>query len=256
MIEGTSTAALLLIGNELLSGRTQDANMAFLAARLAEIGIPLIEARVVPDVTGIIAEAVNALRPRVTYLFTTGGIGPTHDDITAASIAQAFGVPHVLDERAAAILREHYPPGELNAARLRMATLPQGAELIENPVSKAPGFRIGNVYVMAGIPKVMQAMFESLKPGLKGGAPILSESVTVYLPESKVAAGLAALQERYPGLELGSYPFQMQNRSGTRLVVRGTDPKALSDCRAAIVAMVEGLGVEGLGSESARSDRR
>ncbi|MEQ8654370.1 MAG: molybdopterin-binding protein [Kiloniellales bacterium] len=241
---GETTAGLILIGNELLSGRTKDANMAFLGERLAEIGIPLVEARVIPDVRDTIAETVNALRSRVTYLFTTGGIGPTHDDITAESIALAFGVKHCLDERAVAILREHYPPGELNAARLRMATLPEGSSLIENPVSKAPGFRIGNVFVMAGVPKIMQAMFEGIRPTLTGGPPILSETVTVLLPESKVAAGLADIQARHPSLDLGSYPFQLQERFGTRLVARGTDVAALSRARNAILTLVEALGGE------------
>ncbi len=241
---GGSTAGLVLIGNELLSGRTQDANLAFLGEQLAEIGIPLVEARVIPDITEVIVETVNALRARVTYLFTTGGIGPTHDDITAESIARAFGVPHSLDERAVAILREHYPQGELNPARLRMATLPEGAELIENPVSKAPGFIMGNVYVMAGIPTIMQAMFAGIKPTLTGGPPILSESVTVFLPESKVAAGLGAIQARYPGLDLGSYPFQMGQRFGTRLVARGTDREALAAARDAILGLVQDLGGE------------
>lgn len=241
---GDATAGLILIGNELLSGRTKDSNLAFLGEQLAEIGIALVEARVITDDREVIAQTVNELRAKVTYLFTTGGIGPTHDDITAESIAYAFGVPHSLDERAVAILREHYPPGELNQARLRMATVPEGASLIENPVSKAPGFQIGNVYVMAGIPKVMQAMFQSIRPGLTGGPPILSESVTVYLPESKVAAGLAAIQAEHPNLDLGSYPFQLQGRFGTRLVARGTDTIALTAAKSAIVSMVEGMGGE------------
>lgn len=241
-MSASSTAGLVLIGNELLSGRTQDANMAFLGEKLAEIGIPLVEARVIPDVTRVIVDTVNEMRARVTYLFTTGGIGPTHDDITAAAVAEAFGVEHRLDERAVAIMQANYAPGELNEARLRMATLPAGADLIENPVSRAPGFRIGNVYVMAGIPKIMQAMFESVKPTLTGGPPILSESVTVFLPESKVAAGLGAIQDRHPTLDLGSYPFQLQGRFGTRLVARGTDTAALAAAKAEILALVEGLG--------------
>ncbi len=243
-MSGPSTAGLVLIGNELLSGRTKDANLAYLGEQLAEIGIPLVEARIIADLTPFIVETVNEMRARVTYLFTTGGIGPTHDDITAESIAVAFGVPHRLDERAVAILQEHYPKGELNAARLRMATLPEGASLIDNPVSKAPGFQIGNVYVMAGIPKVMQAMFESIKPTLTGGPPIRSESVTVYLPESKVAAGLAAIQEAYPTLDLGSYPFQLKERFGTRLVACGIDLAALKGAKQAILDLVQGLGGE------------
>ncbi len=241
---GNPTAGLVLIGNELLSGRTRDANLAYIGEGLAEIGIPLVEARVIPDLTEVIAATVNEMRARVTYLFTTGGIGPTHDDITAESIAKAFGVAHKLDDRAVALLQAHYPPGELNPARLRMATLPEGCTLIENPVSKAPGFQIGNVYVMAGIPKIMQAMFQAVKPSLTGGPPILSESVTVFLPESKVAAGLARIQADHPVLELGSYPFQQQERYGTRLVARGTDPTALTTAKGAILALIQSLGGE------------
>ncbi|GAB5470942.1 MAG: molybdopterin-binding protein [Rhodospirillales bacterium] len=243
-MSGSPTAGLLLIGNELLSGRTRDANLAFLGEQLSEIGIPLVEARVIPDVTQVIVETIRIMRAQVTYLFTTGGIGPTHDDITAAAVAEAFGVAHSLDPRAVAILEEHYPPGELNAARLRMATLPEGAALIENPVSKAPGFRMENVYVLAGVPKIMQAMFQSLRPELVGGDPILSESVTVFLAESKVAEGLGLIQERYPALDLGSYPFQLEGRFGTRLVARGTDRAALSAAREEIVTLIGTLGGE------------
>jgi len=239
-----STAAAVLIGNELLSGRTQDANLAFIGGRLSQLGIPLVEARIVPDVAAVIVATINELRARVTYLFTTGGIGPTHDDITAGAVAEAFGVPLRLDPRAKAILEAYYPPGELNAARLRMAMIPEGADLIENPVSRAPGFRIANVFVMAGVPKIMQAMVESVTPALTGGPPIVSESVTVFLPESTVAEGLARIQERFVGLDLGSYPFQQQGRFGTRLVARGTDSEALSAAKAEILSLVQSLGGE------------
>ncbi|MEO1193673.1 MAG: molybdopterin-binding protein [Pseudomonadota bacterium] len=238
------TAALILIGNELLSGRTRDANLTFLGAQLAEIGIPLVEARVIPDITSVIVETVRSLRDQVTYLFTTGGIGPTHDDITAASIAEAFEVAHILDPRAVAILEDYYPPGELNEARMRMARIPEGASLIDNPVSKAPGFRIGNVFVLAGVPSIMQAMYHSLKPELVGGDPILSESITVFLAESKVAAGLGEIQNRHPQLDLGSYPFQQEGRFGTRLVARGTDQAALASARSEILGLIESLGGE------------
>ncbi len=173
------TACLVVIGNEILSGRTRDANLAYLGARLNDIGVRLMEARVIPDLDEVIVAAVNEARRAFTYVFTTGGIGPTHDDITAASIAKAFGVALTEHPEARAILEAHYPTGEINQARLRMARTPEGATLIENPVSKAPGFQMGNVFVMAGIPEVMQAMFESVVHRLVGGKPLVSRSVTV-----------------------------------------------------------------------------
>ena len=171
MAEKVVSAALLIIGDEILSGRTKDANLAYLGEALNRLGIRLLEARVIPDIPGEIVAALNAVRARYDYIFTTGGIGPTHDDITAECVAQAFGLPLTEHPEARAILEAHYGAAELNPARLRMAKTPDGASLIENPVSKAPGFRIENVFVMAGIPKVMQAQFESLAPGLVGGRP-------------------------------------------------------------------------------------
>ena len=239
------TACLVVIGNEILSGRTRDANLAYLGARLNDIGVRLMEARVIPDLDEAIVATVNEVRRRFTYVFTTGGIGPTHDDITAASIAKAFGVALVENPEARAILDAHYPPGELNQARLRMARTPEGATLIENPVSKAPGFQMDNVFVMAGIPEIMQAMFESLVHRLVGGKPLISRSVTVYLPESKVALGLEALQGRYADVEMGSYPFNRAGRFGTRLVLRATEAERLD----AAANELDGLIVE-LGSEA------
>jgi len=236
------TAGLLIIGNEILSGRTQDANLAFLGQELGGRGIRLIEARVIPDIHETIVAQVNELRARVDYLFTTGGIGPTHDDITAECIAAAFGVPHELNDEAHAILKAHYREGELNEARLRMAMTPRGASLIENPVSKAPGFRMGNVFVLAGIPKIMQEMFKSLAPQLTGGPPIVSHSVTCFLPEGKVAAHLKAVQARHPALDLGSYPFQRDGRFGTQLVVCGSDEAGVAAAEEEIVTFVTELG--------------
>ena len=198
------TACAIVIGNEILSGRTQDANIAYLGERLNALGIRLMEARVIPDVEDTIVTTVNEARARFAYVFTTGGIGPTHDDITAASIAKAFGVALIQNPEARAILEAHYPTGELNRARLRMANTPEGAALIENPVSKAPGFQMENVFVMAGIPSIMQAMFESLSHRLVGGTPLESRSVTVFLPESRMAPSLGMLQDRYPAVEIGS----------------------------------------------------
>jgi len=236
------TAAVLVIGNEILSGRTQDANLAYLAQELSALGIRTVEARVIPDIVETIVANVNELRARVTYLFTTGGIGPTHDDITSECVAKAFGVPWSLHPEAYRILLDHYGPEKLNAARLRMATIPEGATLVDNPVSKAPGFQIGNVFVLAGIPKIAQAMFQSLKHRLTGGPALVSATVTAFVPEGIVAAGLAEVQAAWPGLDVGSYPFQREGRFGTQLVVRGTDPAAVQAARDAIGRLVEGLG--------------
>jgi molybdenum cofactor synthesis domain-containing protein len=238
------TAAVLVIGNEILSGRTQDANLGYLGRELAQLGIRIVEARVVPDIEAEIVKAVNELRAKVTYLFTTGGIGPTHDDITSESIAKAFGVAWTLHPEAHRILLDHYGPEKLNAARLRMARTPEGASLIANPVSKAPGVRIGNVYILAGIPAIAQAMFQSLKHELSGGPPLLSATVTAYVPEGTIAAGLGTIQARHPAVDIGSYPFQQQGRFGTQLVVRGTDAAELARARDEITSLVRDLGQE------------
>ena len=179
------TAGVLIIGNEILSGRTQDVNLNHIAKGLSDVGVTLCEARVIPDVANTIVATLNELRAKFDYVFTTGGIGPTHDDITLECVAQAFGVACKLHPQAHAILKEWYKdrPGQLNAARLRMATAPEGSTLIVNPVSRAPGFRMGNVFVMAGIPQIMQSMFDHVKPTLQGGRPIVSRSVRCNLPE-------------------------------------------------------------------------
>jgi molybdenum cofactor synthesis domain-containing protein len=230
----TVTACVLIIGNEILSGGTQDQNLAFLATGLNDVGVRLMEARVIADDAAAIVAAVNEARGKFDYLFTTGGIGPTHDDITAQSIADAFGVPLVLNPEAKRLLEGHYPPGGLNAARLRMAMMPEGATLLPNPISRAPGFRIGNVFVLAGVPQVMQATFNELKHRLKGGAKLLSRSVSCALGEGTMAKDLGALQDRYGDLEIGSYPYFRRNDFGVTLVVRGTQ-------RARIAAAIEEL---------------
>src|SRR5438105_3599411 len=230
----TVTACVLIIGNEILSGRTQDANLAFLAKGLNEAGIRLREARVIPDDAETIVNTVNEVRRVFDYVFTTGGIGPTHDDITSACIAEAFGVPLILHPEARRILEAHYPPGAVNQARLRMAQVPDGASLLLNPISRAPGFRIGNVFVLPGVPQIMQAIFNELKRNLKGGAKVLSRSVSCTLGEGTIARDLAALQERYGDLEIGSYPYFRRSDFGVTLVVRGTS-------RERIVAAVEEL---------------
>jgi molybdenum cofactor synthesis domain-containing protein len=236
------TAAVIIIGNEILSGRTQDTNLAYIARGLNEVGVALREARVIPDVMETIIATVNELRARYDYIFTTGGIGPTHDDITAAAVARAFGVKLVLHPEAHRMFLDYYKPGELNEARLRMAHTPEGASLIQNPVSRAPGFQIGNVFVMAGIPRVMQGMFDSIKHQLKGGAPMLSRTVSCGLPEGLLAKGLGEVQDRYRDLEIGSYPFQRRNEFGVALVLRGRDPARLDAAAKEVAELVRGLG--------------
>ncbi len=239
------TACLLIIGNEILSGRTQDANLAFIAKGLGEVGVRLREVRVIPDVAETIIATLNEMRPAFDYVFTTGGIGPTHDDITSECIARAFGIPWVLDEEARRRLASGYAnPADLNEARLRMAHIPQGAVLIDNPVSRAPGFQIGNVFVMAGVPRVMQAMFDGIKHRLSGGAPVLSRTVTSGLPEGVLAAGLGKLQERYPDFDIGSYPYYRRGGFGTSLVVRGTDATRIAAAIEELFVLVKSLGGE------------
>jgi molybdenum cofactor synthesis domain-containing protein len=250
MDEGSPIACVLVIGNEVLSGRTQDANIKFLATRLGELGIPLREVRVIPDVAATIVETVNEVRARFTYVFTTGGIGPTHDDITSECIAAAFGVPWEPHPEAWALLAGRYPPGGFNAARQRMATMPRGAALIANPVSVAPGFRIGNVYVMAGVPQVMRAMFETLAPGLAGGPPVLARAVHVALvPEGTLAEGLGAIQGAHQAVEIGSYPFYRASGNGVAVVAKGTDAAEAEAAIAEVAALMRSLGGEPVAGE-------
>ena len=239
------TACLVVIGNEVLSGRTQDANIKFLATRLGEAGIPLREVRVIPDVVDTIVGTVNEVRARFDYVFTTGGIGPTHDDITSECIAQAFGVPWEPHPEAWARMAAQYARtgGEFNAARQRMATMPRGAALIDNPVSVAPGFIIGNVHVMAGVPRVMQAMFDTLAPRLRGGPPIQARAVHAQgVAEGTLAEGLAAIQARYPGLDVGSYPYYRGTGNGVAIVAKGTDVAAAEAAIEAVTTLMRDLG--------------
>jgi molybdenum cofactor synthesis domain-containing protein len=233
------TAAMLVIGDEILSGRTRDTNTAFLAGELTRRGIRLMEARVVADDHGAIVAAVNALRGAWDHLFTSGGIGPTHDDITADAIAAAFGVPIGPRADAMALLAAHYARGglEFTAARQRMARIPEGAALIENPVSVAPGFTLGNVHVMAGVPRVFEAMVASVLPGIAGGPPLLSQSWEVMRGEGEIAEAFGALAADFPDLSMGSYPFQRQGAYGTNLVVRGTDAAQVHAAMARLSAL-------------------
>jgi molybdenum cofactor synthesis domain-containing protein len=219
------TAAILIIGDEILSGRTRDSNMHFLAGELTRVGIDLREVRVVADRREAIVAAVNALRMAWTHVFTSGGIGPTHDDITADCIAEALGVSIGVREDARALLAGHYARSglEFNAARMRMARIPEGATLIENPISVAPGFSVGNVHVMAGVPNVFQAMVAGLLPMLTGGAPLLSQTLRILRPEGEIAGPLGVLAGEYPDLSMGSYPFNRDGVMGANVVIRGTD---------------------------------
>ena len=243
------TAAILLIGNEILSGRTKDANLNYLATELNAIGVRLLEARVVPDVPEAIIKAVNELRAAYDYVFTTGGIGPTHDDITSECVAKAFGVPLIKDPRAVRLLTNHYGEANLTEARLRMAHVPEGATLVENPVSTAPGFQVGNVFVLAGVPSVCRAMFDGLKGRLKTGDKVLSVTVSGHVGEGIIAKGLGQLQERYPQLEIGSYPFFRQSRFGASFVLRGTDEAALKNAAADLRTLIRSLGAEPIEGE-------
>jgi molybdenum cofactor synthesis domain-containing protein len=219
------TAAMLVIGDEILSGRTRDSNMHFLAGQLNEIGVDLKEVRVIGDEHGAIIGAVQAVSKAYRYVFTSGGIGPTHDDITADCIAAAFDRAIDVRDDARAILEEHYAKSgtELNTARLRMARIPDGADLIENPVSAAPGFRLENVHVMAGVPSVFQAMVASVIPTLTGGAALISKTMRIDKGEGDIAGPLGALAQDFPMLAMGSYPFQKDGRYGAHIVIRGND---------------------------------
>jgi len=239
------TAAVVLIGNEILSGRTQDANLGYIAARLNEAGVRVMEARVVADLEADIVAAVNACRARHAYVFTTGGIGPTHDDITSAAVAKAFDVELTLHPEAIARLERHYPAGKLNDARRRMAMTPAGASLIDNPISAAPGFRMENVFVLAGVPLIMRAMLDSVIHTLSGGAPMRSRTFRTNLPEGALAADLEALQKAYDDIEIGSYPsFGRPGEQGVRIVLRGIDTARLAAASAGFVALAQKLGGE------------
>ena len=233
------TAAMLVIGDEILSGRTRDANMHFLAGELTQHGIDLREVRIVSDVHSAIVAAVNALRGAFDHVFTSGGIGPTHDDITADAIAAAFGVGIDVRADARALLAAHYARSgtELNAARLRMARIPDGAALIDNPISTAPGFTLGNVHVMAGVPNIFAAMVASLMPTLTGGQPLLSQTLRVHRGEGEIAKPLGDLAAEFSDLAFGSYPFVKDGAYGANLVIRGADGGRLAEAMVRLHAL-------------------
>jgi molybdenum cofactor synthesis domain-containing protein len=243
----TVTAALVVIGEEILSGRTRDQNVGHIARYLNDIGIALREVRVVADLDAEIIAAVNALRARYTYVFTTGGIGPTHDDVTTEAIASAFGVAAPIDPRAVEVMRRHYRGRELNQARLRMARIPEGAELIDNPISSAPGFMLENVIVMAGIPNIMQVMLDAVAPRLEKGRPMRSTSVRIAAPEGDVAPGLFELQAANPKVQIGSYPFFESGELGTYVVLRSIDGALLAEALDALWHLIAREGFKARG---------
>ena len=240
-----TTGCLIIIGNEILSGRTQDTNLQHLAKALNEVGVRMVHARVIPDVEDIIVDTVNECRETYDNVFTTGGIGPTHDDITADCIAKAFGKELYIHPEIEAIISHREAPPEVMASRMRMARVPEGATLIDNPTGGPQGFQIGNVYVMAGVPMVMQAMVSTLtKERLGGGDPVRSRSVGAYLSEGQVAVPLGKIQDRHPDVDLGSYPFYRQEGYGTNLVMRGTDETELDEMLEEVRQMIIGFGAE------------
>ena len=235
------TAAILVIGDEILSGRTKDKNIGYIADYLTNIGIDLREVRIVPDVMEEIVEALNALRARYSYVFTTGGIGPTHDDITADAVAQAFGVELYEDERIIAAMLERIKPEDLNEARRRMARVPKGGDLVPNPVNKIPGFRIGNVITLAGVPMIMQAMLDSVAPTLETGVKLTMHAIDAGLPEGQYATPLADIAKAHETLSIGSYPSYVDGAFRNQIIVRGREPQQVATATEEIEAMLAKL---------------
>tara|TARA_Y100000031_G_C8158547_1_gene355774 strand:- start:89 stop:949 length:861 start_codon:yes stop_codon:yes gene_type:complete len=244
MTSETKRAALIIIGNEILSGRTLDKNTQHIGQKMGEQGVPLSEVRVVPDIEHKIIETVNTLREEYDYVFTTGGIGPTHDDITASCIAKAFEREFVRNEAAFAILEDYYKDDEFTPARQRMTMMPEGVELIPNPVSGAPGFKIENVYVMAGVPRIMQGMLDHILKTMEHGKTISSKTLLAQLPESKLAEAVGDIQERNTDVELGSYPGYRNGLLWTSIVVRSTDEARLEEVANEVEALIEKLTLQ------------
>ncbi|MFT5691280.1 MAG: molybdenum cofactor synthesis domain-containing protein [Oceanicoccus sp.] len=241
------SGCVVIIGNEILSGRTQDVNLAFLAKELNELGIRLLEARVIPDVEQVIVDTVTECRKKFNYVFTTGGIGPTHDDITADCVAKAFGVDLFIHPDAEKIILNREAPADAIRARMRMARVPIGGELIENPTGGPPGFRIDNVFVLAGVPVVMQAMVSTLAAGhIQGGDPVRSRSVSARLTEGEIASALGEIQHRYPQIELGSYPYYKKDSYGVSLVMSGTSEAELDVMKEEVCDLIASFGVEAI----------
>lgn len=235
------TAAVIIIGNEILSGRTRDANLAFLGKRCDELGLRLQQARVIEDDQDVIVETINHCRKHFHYVFTTGGIGPTHDDITTAAVALAFGVRVERNPEAVAIMDSYYGPGMLNEARLKMADIPVGATLIQNPVSGAPGFQLDNVFVFPGVPSIMQAMFEGMVHLLVGGKPMMTVSIRTNLAEGVFAEKLTAIQQGFVDVSIGSYPIFRMGKPGVNLVMRSTEADSIERASRSITEMIKNL---------------
>ena len=245
MAEPIVTGCMLVIGNEILSGRTQDTNLAHLAKVLNELEVRLVEARVIPDIEDVIVNTVNECRAKFDYIFTTGGIGPTHDDITAVCMAKAFGVEVIRHPEIEAVIRRREASAEVMESRLLMARVPEGSNLIDNPTGGPQGFQIDNVFVMAGVPSVMQAMASTFSDKqIKGAKPVRSRSVGAYLGESAVAGALEDIQNQHPEVDLGSYPFYRQKGYGTNLVIRGTDEAELEVVKSKVGEMIKSFGAE------------
>lgn len=239
------TACIVVIGNEILSGRTKDANISYLATELGKLGVRVMECRVIPDIEATIVATVNEVRAKFDYVFTTGGIGPTHDDITADCIAKAFGVGISEHPEAVARMTRHYgDPALFTPARRRMARVPDGATLVDNPVSVAPGFQMGNVFTFAGIPTIVQAMFQSMKHRLAGGDPVLSRTVRTNLPEGVIADPLGALQKRFEDIDIGSYPGFRAGKVSVSLVLRGTNDARLTTAATELIDTIRTMGGE------------
>ena len=236
------TASVIIIGNEILSGRTRDSNLSFIGKRLDTLGIHLVEACVIPDIENTIINTVNNYRNRHNFVFTTGGIGPTHDDITAMSVAKAFDLELKQNPEAVKQLEKYYEPGQINEARLRMAKIPEGATLIKNPISGAPGFQIDNVFVLAGVPAIMEAMFDGITDRLVGGKPVLTTSVATNIGESMLAEGLGDLQDNHPEISIGSYPYFKRGKLGVNIVLRSTDQASMLRLQEQIKNLIVSLG--------------
>lgn len=236
------TAGVIIIGNEVLSGRTQDVNLAYMGKQLDALGISIMEARVIPDVEQTIIDTVNHFRETYTYVFTTGGIGPTHDDITSAAIAKTFNVNLEKNQEAVSLLEKYFEPGGINEARMKMAHIPEGAKLIDNPLSHAPGFQLKNVFVMAGVPSIMQLMFDGITDRLVGGDPIITVNVATNIGEGVFAADLEKLQDEYPDISIGSYPYFRNRKLGVNLVMRSTNIDRLEELKEKLTTTLTLLG--------------
>ena len=237
-------AAILIIGNEILSGRTQDTNTSTLATWLNSIGVKVGEVRVIPDIEKTIIDTINLLRKNYDYVFTTGGIGPTHDDITAESISKAFGLKYEIHQEAFKILEAYYKKGEFNEGRQKMVWMPQNANLILNPTSGAPGFNVENVFCLPGVPSILKSMLGSLKNKIVGGEPILSKTISLRTVESEIAKSLTEVQENNQDVEIGSYPFFQAGRLGVSIVIRSEDQSKIDNCNSQIIKFVNEKNIE------------